>query len=169
MDDQDNGKIFRMKRGFCHLLPDRIVFSTHAKIAGISNENTVSARITSRFFLLLLSALYFYMSYSSYQDGKYFFTAFFAFFFILNLISVIQSFQYTLINVIDKASIKEVRFIKGIQYLTRSRFDITYTDAQGLEKHRLILLPGSLTGGAQATAKALDLMIEEGLIEAKQY
>jgi hypothetical protein len=169
MEDLDNGKIFRMKKGFCHLMPDRMVFTTNAKVAGITNENAVSTRITTRFFLLLLSALYFYMTYSSFQDGKYYFTVFFTVFFILNVISIIQSFQYTLANVIPKSSIKNVKFTKGLQYLTRSRFDITYTDELGKEKHRLILLPGSLTGGPQATDKALELMIEEGFIEAKQY
>ena len=169
MEDLDNGKIFRMKKGFCHLLPDRIVFSTNAKAEGITNENAVSTRITTRFFLILLSALYFYMSYSSLRDEKYPFTAFFTVFFILNLISIMQSFKYTLVNVIAKSSIQSIKFTKGIQYLTRSRFDITYTDELGKEKQRLILLPGSLTGGPQATDKALELMIEEGLIEAKQY
>lgn len=168
-EEIDNGKIFRMKKGFCHLLPDRIVFSSRASIAGITNENAKSNLLTSRAFYFALSALYFYMCYSSYKDGKFFFTAFFALFFILNMTAIIQSVKYTLINVIVKSSIKEIKFIKGIQYLTRSRFDITYTDEQGHEKHRLILLPGSLTGGPQATDKALELMIEEGLIEAMQY
>lgn len=169
MEDQDNGKIFRMKRGFCHLLPDRMVFSSRANIAGITNENANSNRMSSRYFLLLLTALYAYMCYSSYQDGKYFFTAFFAVFFFLNITGIIQSFKYTLINVIDKSIIKEIKFIRGIQYLTRSRFDITYTDEKGLLKHRLVLLPGSLTGGKQATEKALELMMEEGFIEKKSY
>ncbi len=169
MEDIDNGKFFRMKKGFCHLMSDRIVFSTRGNIEGVTNENASANRSTTRLFLLLVSALYFYMCYSSFRDGKYYFTAFFTVFFVLNLISIIQSFKYTLINIIAKSSIKGIKFTKGIQYLTRSRFDITYTDEQGQEKHRLILLPGSLTGGPQATDKALELMIEEGLIEAKQY
>jgi len=169
MEDIDNGNFFRMKKGFCHLMPDRIVFTTRANIEGVTNENASANRSTTRMFLLLVSALYFYMCYSSFRDEKYPFTAFFTVFFILNLISIIQSFKYTLVNVIAKSSIKEIKFTKGVPYLTRSRFDITYTDEQGQEKHRLILLPGSLTGGPQATDKALELMVEEGLIEAKQY
>ncbi len=169
MEEIENGKIFRLKKGFCHLMPNRIVFSSTTNIVGITNDKANTNRIISRVILFIFGVLYFYLSYSSFYDGKFFFTAFFAFFFVLNIISLIQSFQYTLVNIIEKPSIKAIKFIKGIQYLTRSRFDITYTDEQGQEKHRLILLPGSLTGGPQATDKALELMKEEGLIKEKNY
>ncbi|MDI1232750.1 MAG: hypothetical protein PSX81_00555 [bacterium] len=167
--EEENGKIFRMKKGFCHLLSDRIVFSTRATVAGITNDNAHSNLIRFRIVYLLLSLVYFYMSYSSYMDQKYFFTAFFAIFLLLNMTAIIQSWKYTAVNVIDKTSIVSIQFFRGINYLTRSRFNVTYTDEKGQVKQRLILMPGSLTGGAQATDKALELMIEEGLIEAKQY
>jgi hypothetical protein len=49
--------------------------------------------------------------------------------------------------------------------LTRSRFEVKFEDENGKIKKRLIMLPGSLTGGKIETEKAIKLMKEERLLE----
>lgn len=63
----------------------------------------------------------------------------------------------------NRRDIKTTKFIKGTSGLSRSRFEIEFNEG-GKIKKRLILLPGSLTGGLDETDKAVKIMKEEKLL-----
>ncbi len=65
---------------------------------------------------------------------------------------------------ISRNTIKTVEFIQGKTGLTRSRFVVHFRDEKGRERKRLIILPGSIGGGAREAEKAKAIMQEEGLI-----
>jgi len=65
--------------------------------------------------------------------------------------------------VINRDSIQRTLFKKGIKGLTRARFEVYFRESSEKIKKRLIMLPGSLTGGDTETDIAIKIMKEEGL------
>ena len=78
---------------------------------------------------------------------------------------LLSSINNSAIPVIERESIQKTIFKKGIKGLTRARFEILFNDKSGKLKKRLIMLPGSLTGGETETDIALRIMQEEGFVE----
>jgi hypothetical protein len=78
---------------------------------------------------------------------------------------IINSINNSATPVIDRKSIHKVTFKKGITGLTRARFEVLFTDNNGNTKKRLIMLPGSLSGGQTETDIAYNIMKNVNLIE----
>ena len=77
---------------------------------------------------------------------------------------IISSTNNSATPIIDRSKIKNIKFKAAIVGLTRSRFEVFFETENGKIKKRLIMLPGSLTGGKSETEKALIIMREEKLI-----
>ena len=157
-------KTFKTKTGFCHILPDKIVLTRDGIIGNMANV-TVGNNI-ARILLLYggISLALFYFAYTAYRKGNV------AEPFVLGLIGIYllygiaKSIHYSATPVIERNKIRTVEFIKAIPGVTRSRFVVHFENEKGKKKKRLILLPGSVTGGPEETTRALQLMTEEKLI-----
>jgi hypothetical protein len=158
-------KRFRTKTGYCHLLADKIILTRDGIIGNVA-KGTVGnniARILIIYGLIALGLIYFAIDNYNKQDN---FTAIFLLLIAIYLIyGIFISINNSATPVIDRKSIQKIKFIKGISGLTRARFIVIFTDNKGKTKKRLILLPGSLTGGKTETDIAYKIMIEEKLIE----
>ncbi len=121
------------------------------------------ARTLVIYTVLALGILY--LSYDNYQKGQMVLTVLFGLIGTFLLYSVIRSIGHSATPVIDRQSIREIKFTKGIPGLTRSRFTVFFRDRNGRTKKRLILLPGSLSGGQNETEIAVKIMTEEKLIK----
>lgn len=161
----DSEKKFRTKTGYCHILADKIILTRDGIIGDVAKltiGNNI-ARILIIYGLIALGLIYFAIDNFNKQDN---FTAIFLLLIAISLIyGIFNSLNNSATPVIDRKSIQKVKFIKGITGLTRARFVVIFTNDNGKTNKRLIMLPGSLTGGQTETDIAYNVMVEEKLIE----
>lgn len=105
-----------------------------------------------------------YFAFDSYKNGQIAQTILFGLLGIYLIYGIVNSNNNTATPVIDRRKIKEVKLKKVIIGLTRSRFEVLFEDERGKIKKRLIMLPGSLSGGQNETEKAIKIMTDEKLI-----
>lgn len=157
-------KVFETKTGHCHILEDRIVLTSRG-FAGNVYDVTPNNKIA--FTLITYVLLIAYLLYQAYKDsavgdnGWALFSVCIASFLAFG---VIKSFNNSSTPVIYRKAIKSVRFIPAAK-LMRAHFEVIFTNEKGKSKKRLILLPGSLSNGEDATQKAVKIMKEEGLLK----
>jgi hypothetical protein len=155
---------FRTKTGYCHILEDRILL-TRDSIVGNISEIAVGNNI-SRILIIyaIISIFLFYFAFEYYREEK---SASMVFNVILGLFlvySIKKSWNNSAASIIQRESIKEVKFMNAKYGATRSVFEIIFEDLDGKLKKRLILLPGSLNNGPEETEKALAIMKNNKLI-----
>jgi len=160
----DNEKRFKTKIGFCHILPDKIILTRDGvteNLTPVASGNNI-ANILVIYIVIACGLLYF--AFDEYQKENIV-DALFAALIGLGLIyGVVISRNNSSTPIIDRNKIKEIKFTKGLLGLTRSRFEVLFEDENNKIKKRLIMLPGSMTGGQDATKAALKIMTEENLI-----
>jgi hypothetical protein len=164
-------KIFKTKTGFCHVLPDKIVLSRDGilgNVAAVTVGNNIS-RILVLQGIIALGLIY--AAFESYQHPTLFNRSrpiIFGLLAIYLIYNILKSSRNSATPVIDRQKIKEVKFKKAIEGLTRSRFEVFFETEKGSIKKRLILLPGSIMDNLQTeTDKALQIMTEEGILKAQ--
>jgi hypothetical protein len=113
-------------------------------------------------YLILLAAFLAYQSWRLYPEDKIF-SFFFAALVPLLLFRLAWSMRYPAVNIIPRESIRAVRFIRAIPYLTRSRLIVTFEDENGKLQKCLIPLPGWLNEGDRHTEEAIALLKNEKL------
>lgn len=157
-------KKFRTKTGYCHILPDRIVLSRNGVIGEASNA--VSGNSMGRLLLLYagFSVFFFYQSYVEFNKDNLFLSFIYLTTGLFLAYNCWISRNLSAATEIQRSSIEKVSFIKAVPYLTRSRFVVLFKAKNGKMLQRLIMLPGSLSGGADETEKALDIFKSENLI-----
>lgn len=158
-------KIFRTKTGFCHILPDRIVLTRDGIIGNISKV-TVGNNIARILIIYgLIACGLFYFAYNEYVEGQTMTALLFSLFALYLIMGIVRSMNNSSTPVIERQKIRDVSFKKAIPGLIRSHFIVYFEDENGKVKKRLIMLPGSMTGGKTETEKAMILMKEEKLID----
>lgn len=162
-------KIFRTKTGYCHITEDKLILSTSDNPERAAQEKARNNIVVTLILYGLVGLAFAYRSYTLFTDQRYFVTALFALAAIVFIINVFVSWERSSTPVIERRSISAVKFKKGIPGLTRPRFDVYFTTPSGKTRKRLILLPGSLSGGKHDSEEALRIMTSEKLItEFKQ-
>lgn len=162
----DDGKMFRTKTGHCHVLPDRIVLTRSGPLgaaAGVLVGKSIGRILVVHSLLALWLA---YLCYSSWKSGSTlpgFLAGALALFFVLD---IVRSLKNSATNEIPRRSIQRIVFKAAVPGLTRSFLTVHFTTPEGRARKRLIMLPGSLTGGAAETRKAIRILKEEQLLEA---
>jgi len=160
----DNEKTFRTKTGYCQVFPDKIVLSRSGVQGGMAKV-MVGDRIGRVLIIYSALALYFgYESWIAFGQGQTISAILFLILAILFTYNVIRSRNNSATPVLDRSSIERVVFKAAVPGATRAVFEVYFIDARGKERKRMIMLPGSLTGGPEATEKALRIMREERLL-----
>jgi hypothetical protein len=159
-------KIFATKTGFCHVLPDRIILSREGIIGNISE--TTAGNTISRILILyiIVSCLFIFGAYTFYVEGQFPQMMIFGLVALYFLFGIIRSLNNSAAPVIERDKIRSVKFRSAIPGLTRAHFEIRFQDTKGKIKKRLILLPGSMSGGQNETETAIRIMKEEGLLSS---
>jgi len=160
----DNEKVFKTKTGFCHIFPDKIIL-TRDGIIGTVAKVTVGKGMARMFFIYgALSLWLFYTAYNSYLQGQLFQPILFLLLGLGLIFGILSSLNNSATPVIERNKIRNVKFKKGIAGITRSRFEVFFEDENGKIKRRMIMLPGSMTGGQEATEQAIKIMTDEKLM-----
>lgn len=160
----EQGKIFRTKTGFCHILPDKIVL-TRDGVLGNAAKLVVGNGLTRVLVIYALAALaLFYAAYLDFSAERYITASICLLFGIFLLLGIIKSRNNSATPVIPRAQIVDLKFVRGLSGLTRSRFEVFFTDDKNRLRKRLILMPGSLNGEKEENEKALRILREEKLL-----
>lgn len=160
----ENEKVFRTKTGYCHVFPDKIVLS-RSGVAGELAKGLVGGgigRIVVIYSVLVLFAGY--QSWIAFGQGRMMTSILFISLALALAYNIFRGRNNSAASVLDRSSIKRVLFKAALPGATRALFEVYFTDTSGKERKRLIMLPGSLTGGVAETEKALGIMREEGLL-----
>jgi hypothetical protein len=159
---------FRTKTGFCHVLQDKLVLTREGIIGEMASVTTGNSILRPLVVEGILCVVFFYAAYACYQFHTTYNTYQAIVFLLLGVslsFGMITSLNNSATPIIERNSIQEVKFKKGIRLLTRSRFEVFFENENGKVKKRLILLPGSLMDSQQAeTNKALRIMEENGIL-----
>ena len=164
--NMETEKTFITKTGFCHVLPDKIVLTRDGIIGNVAKV-TVGNNI-SRILLIYssLSCFLIFAAYDFYLQEQIAKTILFGLIAAYLIYSILNSLNNSATPIIYRDNIKEVKLKKAIPGLTRTRFEIKFEDDNGKIKKRLIMLPGSMSGGTDETEIAIKIMIEEKLLKS---
>lgn len=154
-------KVFKTKTGYCHVLPDKIVL-TRTGVLGNIAELTSGNNIARPLIIYGICSIgLFYASAKGFMEGEVGTGAFFLIVGLLLVLGILKSIHNSGLPVIERSRIKAIEFKKAIPSITRAYFVVHFVNDQGKMKRRLIMLPGSLSGGDTETNKALQIMAEE--------
>lgn len=159
----ESAKSFPTKTGRCYVYADRLVL-TREGAAGAAAQTLVGSSMVRP--LLLYGGLAAFLLYSatrSFQAQDYGFAAFFALLGLGLLANTALSLKNSATSVIERAAIQRVEFRRARPGLTRACFVVFFLK-NGQPRRRLILLPGSLSNGAAATAQAVAVLQSEQLL-----
>lgn len=158
-------KKFKTKTGYCHILEDKIVL-TRDGVIGDMAKLTVGNKIYRILIIYgLISLGLIYLAFDKFNKHEHIGAALYLLIALYMSYGIINSLNNSATPIINRQSIQQIKFIKGIAGLTRARFVVNFVDNNGKAKKRLIMLPGSLTGGLSETDLAYNLMMEEKLIK----
>lgn len=159
-------KTFQTKTGYCHILPDKIVLTREGVIGNLA-KLTVGDNITRTLLRYgIVAMLTLYLAFRAFQNERMIEMGILGAAAAYLIYGILISINNSASPVIERHTIKAVRFNAGVKFITRARFEIMFENEKGKMKRRLILLPGSWSGGGKATAQALQIMREEGLLSA---
>ena len=157
-------KKFKTKTGYCFINPSYIELTRNG-VKGKLAKSLFGNNINRALIIYSTIAIgLIYVAVRSYSNEKYFLSVYFGIIAMYLILSVIRSFNNSATSVIQRSSIKDVKFIKAQTGITRACFVIHFENEKGILKKRFIFLPGSLNNGAVETDKAIVLMREEGFI-----
>lgn len=126
----------------------------------MGNLNTFLYRIRS----LLFIGMFLWLVYLEYDRNNTFTAVIYLVFIVLLTLSFIRSNGYASDPAIPRKDILQVRFINSIPAITRAYFLVSFTNADGKERKRPILLPGILQHGESEKRHALQVMKSAGII-----
>lgn len=160
----DYQKTFRTKTGFCHIQPDKIILTRDGIIGNVAKTTVGNniTRILTIYAILAVALIYF--AFYSFQRGQIIQTIFVGLIGLYLIYGILRSLNNSTIPIINRDKIKEVKLKKAIPGLTRSRFEVFFEDINGKVKKRMIMLPGSMSGGQNETKKAIQIMTREKLL-----
>lgn len=161
----DAAKTFRTKTGFCHVTTDRIILTRDSVIGNISKVK-VGNNVTRILIIYgVFSIGLFYFAYDNYVEGDTTAAVFLGLIGFYLIYGILKSRNNSATPIIERKSIQRVTYNAGTSGLSRPRFEVEFTD-NGLIKKRLIMLPGTLTGGRNEADKAVQIMKDEKLLSS---
>jgi hypothetical protein len=161
----ESEKKFRTKTGYCHILPDKMILSRDGTVGDLSKIVVGNKILRILIIYGLISAGLLYFSFSYFKKSDPVTGIIFLLIAAYLIYGIINSINNSATPIIERKSIQDVKFIKGTPGLTRARFEVIFLDNNGKTKRRLIMLPGSMTGGPSETELAFKIMTEEKLIK----
>lgn len=154
---------FTTKRGFCHVFEDRIVLTNDGNYNKVASNPKQQERNMFVYLYAFMAVYFLFQAVEGYQESKSFALARMMLVLVLAVV-VVKSFNTTGIPLILRSDIISVVYSPAKKHMTRPYFTIHYKNNKGAVKRRLIMLPGSLSGGNAATEKAVDAMATMGYI-----
>lgn len=160
----NQSKKFKTKNGYCHVLPDRIVF-THSDIYGqvgdLAGEGKMFRVLILYCFFALVAG---YFSYFNFMQNAVFWFVLFAIIAVYLLYGVMLNLNTTLHPIIHRKQIVEVEYKEPKGKLSYPVFVVRFKNRKGDLKKRLITMPLATGKNEENNRDALGVMREEGLV-----
>ena len=157
----DIEKVFRTKTGYCHVMHDKILLTRDGTIGNLAKVTMANNIARPLIIYEIISLGLFVFAFKGFLEGQSPTASIFLILGILLVFGIIKSLNNSASPIIDRKDITGVKFKKAIPGATRSYFIIYFKNEKGQAKRRLIMLPGSLSGGQNVTTKAVEIMTSE--------
>ena len=165
--DTQNEKTFRTKTGYCHILPDKIVFSKDGRLESVSynkpkNHNPILFKVI---YGIITFGVFYFVIYK-YNNGEMNITETALTIGITSifLFLISNSLKQQTITYIDRQQILKVKYIPSLGPLTYGRFDLSFKTDSGQTLTTRITLRDHNVFGKKETDDAVKIMTEENLI-----
>ncbi len=154
---------FRTKTGECTITSERIILQRSGLLGAAAKQIHGNDIRRTLAIYALVGILAVVMAAKSLTDGSYLLGGFIGIAGLLLLWSVLSSRYNSGTPVVERSTIKSVVAHPPRPPVARGYFVVTFLE-NGRERRRLIMLPGSLSGGKEAWKQALVAMRESGLM-----
>ena len=168
MDDHQTQKIFRVKVGYCHILPDKIAFSKDGRPESL-DLNEPKQHAPTKFMtiyglvLFSVSTLLIY----KYTNNELDLTS------VITTFLIISVFIYYLFKVLnyqtrtyfERDRIISVKYKPSLGPLTHGQFNFSIKSENGKILHTSIILRDHNVFGKKETDEAIKIMVDEKLID----
>jgi hypothetical protein len=160
----DNGHTFKTTSGFCHVLPEAILFTRDGIVENVAELADPDNLRTILVIYAGFSIGLFCFAVDSFLNGAPV-NAVLAIVFGIYLCYVINcSRNNSSASIISRGKVKKVKFRKAFSILHRTRFDVFFADSDGRTKRRRIILPGTFRKDHTEISRAIGIMTENGLM-----
>lgn len=162
----EQNNVFKLKKGYCHILEDKLVFSKKEILKhtdSIKNKNRIWM---ARFIYGSLFMSYLLFIYKEIMRGVYpsWFTCVVC---IAFLYLFVKSYMLSKFPIIYRDQIQKIQYISPVKGIIRGHFKVFFTDENKTEHQQLIILPGTLSGGHKEYERVIDLFDKTGLSKLK--
>lgn len=137
---QESKNHFQTKYGYCHILPDRIVFTNSKTLEDISaykEGNKIIGTLILQFTLFFAMGAYFF---TEAMKGDFWQMLTPALVAIVALVSILTSLRNSTTPLIMRDKISSINFVKGIPYLITPHFVIWFYDSKNRKRKRIVML-----------------------------
>ena len=160
----EESRSFRTKTGTCTITDDRMVLSREG-MRGVAAHALVGSSISRPLIVYVaVAAISAFSGVRSILDEQLVMGAFLCLFSLFLVHGIVRSRGLTAVPEILLSSIQRVEAHRPRPPLTRGYFVVHFLD-NGLPRKRLVMLPGSLSGGGSEFAKALRVLEASGLMK----
>jgi hypothetical protein len=157
-------KKFRTKTGYCHILPDRIVF-THRGFLGRLGDMIIEGKM-SRMLILFgsLALLVFYFAYRTNEKGEGMWAFLFVLIGLYMVYAIFKNARHSTHPIILRNQITEIALLDEVKGISPPGFEIEFKNATGKLRKRIISLPGRFSKYPEEMKEAKKLLRDEGLL-----
>jgi hypothetical protein len=137
---QESINFFQTKYGYCHILPDRIIFANSKTLEDVSvykEGNKIITTLVLQFTLFCAMSIYFYKEAMKGDFWQMLTPALVA---LVSLFSIVTSFRNSTTPLIMRDKISSINFVKGIPYMITPHFVIWFYDSKNRKRKRLVTL-----------------------------
>lgn len=160
----DTEKKFKIRSGYCHIYPERIMFSRN----GVIKSGTRKKFWRNRWWLyladLILIALLLVAGLYLATLGKITLTVILALAALYRIINMMINLVRLSITEIRRDAIIRVRLNPGIKGISRARVRFIFKTPKGKKRRKLIILMDAVDTGHADTEHACRILRDEGLI-----
>jgi hypothetical protein len=152
---------FLTKTGYCHVTYERLVIKREGVIGKASQGIYGSSIKRTLLIYTILTIIILALGVQSVYAKNYFTEIFLLLNVLLFIINIILSRNNSATNMIERPSVELVEAHPPHHPFTKAYFTIHFVE-KGKKYKRLIMLPGSLSGGNEEYKKALAIMKQKG-------
>lgn len=155
---------FRTKTGFCHVLPDQLLFTKSnlpdKRLVKNTSWQIIVSQVARVVFILLIGLL----SWAEFRNGNFGMGLLMALAVVFFLFMLQQSWNDSSTSVIASNRIQHIRLRETSGLGKRSYFEVYFANENDKRKRRLILMPGTLDDGEVETERAISIFRSAGLM-----
>jgi hypothetical protein len=157
-------KSYKTKSGYCFILDNRIVLTREKVIGDITD--TFVGNILARLYAIgaLFAVVLLYFGFERYRNNDKIVGIILLLVASYTIYIAIKSFKKSIRSVINRDSIRQIHFKKGIKGIYNARFEVFFTNTRGEQKKQLIVLPHLFYSDKKGIDKVLKLMKDEGFV-----